>query len=62
MDVIVEWCAGLDVGKDEVVGCVRTPVAVGTGRRSELRMFPTFTSGLEELADWLRPNKVSSRW
>ena len=29
MDVIVERCAGLDVGKDEVVGCVRTPAASG---------------------------------
>ena len=31
MDVIVERCAGLDVGKDEVVACVRTPRAPGVG-------------------------------
>jgi transposase len=58
MDVIVERCAGLDVGKDEVVGCVRTPSASGKSRHSELRVFPTFTSGLEELADWLTANGV----
>ena len=59
MDVIVECCAGLDVGKDEVVGCVRTPGPGGKGRRSELRVFPTFTSGLEALADWMAENKVA---
>lgn len=56
MEMIVERCAGLDVGKDEVVGCVRTPS--GRGRSSELRTFSTFTSGLEELADWLSANGV----
>ena len=59
MDVIVERCAGLDVGKDEVVGCVRTPAPSGRGRSSELRTFLTFTSGLEELADWLTVNGVT---
>jgi transposase len=59
MDVIVERCAGLDVGKDEVVACVRTPSPSGKTRRSELRVFVTFTSGLEELADWLTASGVS---
>ena len=58
MDVVVERSAGLDVGKDEVVACVRTPAAFGQGRRAELRMFATFTSSLEELADWLTANGV----
>jgi hypothetical protein len=53
MEVIVERCAGLDVGKDDVVACVRTPSPSGRGRCSELGAFVTFTSGLEELADWL---------
>ena len=53
MDVISERCAGWGIGKDEVVGCVRTPAATGRGRHSETRTFLTFTSGLEELADWL---------
>ncbi len=55
---MVERCAGLEVGKHEVVGCVRTPAATGRGRRSELRVFATFTSGLEELAGWLSANGV----
>jgi transposase len=59
MDVIVERCAGLDIGKDEVVACVRTPASSGRGRRAELRIFPTFTSGLEELADWLAVSGVT---
>ena len=58
MELIVDRCAGLDVGKDEVVACVRTPSPSGRGRTSELRTFPTFTSGLEELADWLSANGV----
>jgi transposase len=58
MDVVVARCAALDVGKDEVVGCVRTPAASGRGRSSELRTFATFTSGLESLAEWLTTNGV----
>jgi transposase len=58
MDVMVECCAGLDIGKDEVVGCVRAPGPGGRGRRSELRVFSTFTSGLEALADWMTANGV----
>ena len=58
MDVISERCAGLDIGKDEVVGCVRTPAVTGRGRHSETRTFLTFTSGLEELADWLTASGV----
>jgi transposase len=59
MEVIVERCAGLDVGKDEVVGCVRIPSPSGRGRSAELRTFLTFTSGLEELADWLSAHGVT---
>ena len=59
MDVIVDRCAGLDIGKDEVVACVRTPSKTGKSRSSELRTFVTFTSGLEQLADWLTANGVS---
>jgi transposase len=59
MDVLIERCAGLDVGKDEVVGCTRTPSPSGQGRTSESRTFVTFTSGLEALADWLTANGVT---
>ena len=57
MDVIVERCAGLDVAKDEVVACVRTPDEAGR-RRQEVRTFSTFTRGLEALADWLASQGV----
>src|SRR5215216_4482874 len=58
MEVMVERCGALDIGKDEVVGCARTPSPSGRGRSSELRTFSTFTSGLEDLADWLRANGI----
>lgn len=58
MDVVLERCAGLDIGKREVVACVRTPGAAGR-RRSELRTFSTFTSQLEALADWLAAEGVT---
>ena len=44
--MINDRCAGLDVGKDEVVACIRVPDDAG-GRHQELRTFPTFSSGLE---------------
>ena len=58
MEVIYERCAGLDVGKDELVACVRIPDGRG-GRREEVRTFPTFTSGLEALAAWLAVEGVT---
>lgn len=58
MDIIVERCAGLDIGKDEVMACVRTP-GPGGGRRKEVRTFPTFTASLEELAGWLSSEGVT---
>ena len=58
MDVLYERCAGLDVGKDEVVACVRLPDDRG-GRRQEIRTFGTFTGQLEELAGWLAAEGVS---
>jgi transposase len=58
VEVIYERCAGLDVGKDELVACVRVPDGRG-GRRQEVRTFPTFTSGLEALAAWLAAEGVT---
>src|SRR5678809_12100 len=52
VDVIVSRCAGLDVHKDTVMACVRTPSPDG-GRRSTARRFRTFTASLRELRDWL---------
>ena len=59
MDVMVERCAALDIGKEEVACCVRTPAVTGRGRQSVLRSFSTFLSGLESLADWLTAEGVT---
>ncbi len=53
MEVVNERCAGLDIGKDEVVACVRVPDGSAHGRSSEVRTFSTFLSGIEQLRDWL---------
>jgi transposase len=58
MEVIYERCCGLDVGKDEVVACVRTPSGSG-GRKSQVRTYKTFTAHLEELASWLAEEHVT---
>ena len=58
MDLIVERCAGLDVAKDEVVACVRSPSASGR-RRQEIRTFATFSGELARLADWLAAQGVT---
>jgi transposase len=59
MDVIVERCAGIDVGKAEVVACVRTPGDGGRGRRKETRSFAAFLSGLEAMAGWFAAEGVT---
>jgi transposase len=58
MDLMVERCAGLDIGKREVVACVRTP-GKGRARQKETRTFLTFTSHLEAMADWFRAEGVT---
>jgi transposase len=58
VEVINDRCAGLDVGKDEVVACIRVPDDAG-GRHQELRTFPSFSSGLESLATWLQDHDVT---
>lgn len=52
MDVLVERCAGLDVHKDTVVACVRTPGSDGT-RSQQTKQFATVTPDLLALRDWL---------
>jgi transposase len=59
MDVLLERCAGVDIGKDEVVACVRTPGAGGRGRRKETRTFSSFTADLEAMADWFGAEGVT---
>jgi transposase len=58
VEVVYDRCAGLDVGKDEVVACVRVPDGAG-GRCQVLRTYRTFTSSLEALADWLQAEGVT---
>jgi transposase len=52
MDVIVERCCGLDVHKDTIVACVRTP-GKGGRRQQQVRSFGTMTPDLLALRDWL---------
>jgi transposase len=57
MDIVVARCAGLDVHKDTVVACVRTPGP--DGRRAEqVRTFGTTTVELLGLRDWLVAEEV----
>jgi transposase len=62
VELLVERAAALDVGKDEVVACVRVPGSGGGGtprRRQEIRTYLTFTASLEALADWLAAEGVT---
>lgn len=58
MEVIVERCAFLDVHRDTVMACARTPDGHG-GRSEDVGEFGTTTSQLLLLADWLAERKVS---
>jgi transposase len=58
MDVVVERCAGLDVHKDTVVACVRTP-GKGGSREQRTRTFGTMTIDLVALRHWLVAMGVS---
>ena len=59
MDVVLGRCAGVDIGKDEVVACVRTPGPGGVGRRKETRTFSSFTGQIEAMADWFTAEGVT---
>jgi transposase len=59
VDVLVECCAAIDIGKAEVVACVRTPGPGGRGRRKQTRTFASFTGALEEMADWFLAEGVT---
>jgi transposase len=50
----VERVAALDIGKAEVVCCVRIPHPSGSARRvQEVRTFTTMTRSLQGMGDWL---------
>ena len=57
MQIVVDRVAGLDVHKDTVMACVRTPG--GRGRTQEVQEFSTFTRQLERLRDWLVEQHVT---
>jgi transposase len=59
VDVLIERCAGIDIGKDEVVACVRTPAAGGRGRTKRTRTFSSFTGSLEAMTDWFAAEGVT---
>jgi transposase len=59
VDVLIERCAGIDIGKDEVVACVRTPAPSGRGRQKRTRTFSSFTGSLEAMADWFTAEGVT---
>jgi hypothetical protein len=59
VELMVERAAALDVGKDEVVVCIRVPGAGSRGRRQEIRTYATFTASLEALAGWLQSEGVT---
>ncbi len=58
MEVVAERCAFLDVHRDTVMACARTPDGEG-GRREEMLQFRTTTSQLLLLADWLGERQVT---
>ena len=57
MEVMHERCAGLDVHKAMIVGCVR--IVAGGKVSRECREFDTTTAGLEALLAWLRERGCS---
>src|SRR5680860_572231 len=57
MEVVEDRCAFLDVHRDTVMACARTPDPAG-GRREEVAQFGTTTSQLLKLADWLVERRV----
>ncbi|MBA2444056.1 MAG: IS110 family transposase [Nocardioidaceae bacterium] len=60
MDLLVERCAGIDIGKAEVVACVRTPGRDGKGRVKQTRTFTAFTDDLDAMVDWFAAEGVTS--
>ncbi len=57
---LVARVAALDIGKAELVACVRVPHETIPGRRrQEVRTFATTTRSLLELQDWLVAQGVS---
>ena len=62
MDVVVSRCAGIDIGKAEVVVCLRIPGSHGE-RQSEVRTFRAFAGRwIGWRTGWPNSGLVMSRW
>ena len=59
MEVLVDRCAGIDLGKANMKVCVRTPGRRPGTRHSEVRTFETTTSGILTARDWLAREGVT---
>jgi len=59
MDLVYARCAGLDVHKATVVGCVRGPASQRGERATETKTFATTLRGLRELHAWLITHGVT---
>ena len=54
MEVVYQRCAGIDIGKREVVVCLFAPGDGRERRKKEIRSFATTTAQLLEMATWLQ--------
>jgi transposase len=59
MDLVYARCAGLDVHKATVVGCVRVPGMAPGARQAETQTFASTLRGLGALAAWLTTHGVT---
>ena len=53
MDVVIERCAGIDIGKKTMAVTIRAPGQGQGRRRQQTRTFGTVTSQVQALRDWL---------
>jgi transposase len=58
MEVVYEYCCGLDIHKKTVVACIVVPGPANKPVK-EIRTFNTMTADLLELADWLTACRVT---
>jgi transposase len=59
MEVLVDRCAGIDIGKSDMKVCVRIPSRRAGARHSEVRTFKTTTAGILRARDWLVEERVT---
>jgi transposase len=59
VEIMIERCAGIDIGKRDVKACVRVPDADGKWR-VEVRTFTTMSGDLLRLRDWLAAEGVTT--